>query len=207
MKFAKFFFSSIFHYDYFCFIHVLIYRLIHSFLPSCISCTGTPSTRASERPLAKLMASLSSEFSSRSVKPFPHLLTLMCCLSSQCRSFNYHNIILFSDDCCFFQIGAENANLQKVLDAFTSIQAKVCFYDNNIFSSMLFIRHVTDLFFFPFCFILRASRPPSLTSTPPPCSPVAWTTGRTMALWPLPLCWRASPGLSASSQSASALTR
>lgn len=62
-------------------------------------------------------------------------------------------------------------------------------------------------FFFAFGVAFRARRLRSPTSILPRCSPAVWTTGRTMALWPRPLCWRALPGSFAKSQSASALTR
>nr|AAC64172.1 carbonic anhydrase [Platichthys flesus] len=97
-------------------------------LPSSISCTGTPNTRASEKPLANLTDSPLSEFSSK--------------------------------------LGLKTPTSRRFLTPSVPSRPK-------------------------------ASRPPSLASTPPACSPGAWTTGSKKAPGPLPLCWRASPGLSA----------
>lgn len=87
-------------------------------------------------------------------------------------------------------------------------QGQSTFLWKNLFSCIWWFMIRYDWLFLHFLLLLfRASRCLSLTSTLPPCCPVAWTTGRTTALWPPPLCWRALPGLSAKSQSVSALSR
>lgn len=104
----------------------IAYDLSTSCIPSSIWCTGTPNMQVLVRLPASLMGLLLLEYSWRSVARFLLLFTKVLLQSIRLFADDHHNSPSTLCVFLFFQIGGENANLQKVLDAFDMIKAKVC---------------------------------------------------------------------------------